>query len=119
MNKDLRRCNVSYQKMRVLGLSATKHAETMLYKGQDVTIKTFGKGYYGRTLAFIILPNGINYNEQEVADGYACVYKYRGHKSRDLSQAEFDKLNSLLNQAREQRKGLWSSHSNVMRKLCE
>ena len=118
MNKDLRRCNVSYAEMRVLGLAATEHAKTMLYKGQDVTIKTFGKGYYGRTLAFVILQNGINYNEQEVADGYACVYKYRGHKSKEMSQREFDKLNVLLNQAREQRKGLWDNNFDVMRRLC-
>ncbi len=48
----------------------------------------------------MILPDGVNYNEQEVADGYACVYKYHGHKSRELSQVEFDKLNRLMRQAR-------------------
>ena len=90
----------------------------MLHKGQKVTIKTYGKGYYGRTLAFVILPNGANYNEREVADGYACVYKYRGHKSRELSQPEFDKLNSLLEQARDGRKGLWGSDFTVMQQLC-
>ena len=118
MNKDLRRCGVDYRKMKVLGLAATKHAKTMLKKRQDVIIRTFGKGYYGRTLAFVILSNGVNYNEQEVADGYACVYKYRGRKSRELSQAEFDKLNFLLEQARDQRKGLWGSDFTVMQRLC-
>lgn len=119
MTKDLKRCGISYQEMRDLGLAATEHAKTMLYKGQNVTIQTFGKGYYGRTLAFVILPDGTNYNEREVADGYSCVYKYRGHKSRELSQTEFDELNSLLNQAREQRKGLWGNNFSVMQKLCK
>ena len=65
----------------------------------------------------MILPGGINYNEQEVADGYACVYKYHGyhgHKSRELSQAEFDKLNRLMEQARAGQKGLWGSDPQVM-----
>ncbi len=119
MNKDLKRCGVDYRKMRALGLTATEHAKTMLHKGQKVTIQTYGKGYYGRTLAFVILENGTNYNEQEVADGYSCVYKYRGRKSRELSQTEFDKLNSLLEQARRQRKGLWGSDFAVMQRLCK
>ena len=118
MLKDIRICKTTYKVMRKLGLLATKHTETLMHKGEIVTIKTFGRGYYGRILAFIILPNGVNYNEQEVADGYACVYKYHGHKSSQLSWNEFFKLNKLLKQAKRHRKGLWGINYGIMECLC-
>ncbi len=118
MLKDIRMCHTTYDQMRRLGLLATKHTKTMLYKGEHVTVRINGKGYYGRTLAFIILTNGINYNEREVADGYACVYKYRGHKSKELSEEEFENLERLLKEAKEERKGLWETDRKVMECLC-
>ena len=117
--KDMRICHTSYDQMRKLGLLATKHAKTMLYKGEKVTVVTKGKGYYGRTLAFVILPNGTNYNEKEVADGYACVYKYKGHKSRELSEKEFEKLERLMEEAEKEKKGLWGEYKGIMECLCE
>jgi len=119
MSKDMRMCHTSYKNMRYLGLLATKHAETMLYKGENVIIKTFGKGYYHRTLAYIILPDGTNYNEREVADGYACVYKYRGHKSRELPLKEYRKLLRLMDQAKRNKRGLWRQYSEIMECLCK
>ena len=119
MLKDMRICHTKYKKMRKLGLLATKHARTMLYKGEKVTVQTNGKGYYGRTLAFIILSNRTNYNEKEVADGYACVYKWHGHKSRELSEEEFKKLERLMEEAKEEKKGLWKTDKEVMECLCE
>ena len=119
MSRDIRRCHTSYEKMKRLGLLATKHAETMLYKGENVSIETFGKGYYGRTLAFVILSDGTNYNEQEVADGYACLYKYRGHKSRELSWTEWKRLNRLLDTAKKNKLGLWGKYPKIMKCLCE
>jgi len=114
MLKDVRMCGTSYNQMKQLGLSATRHTRTMIHRGQSITIKTFGKGYYGRTLAYVILPNGINYNEKEVADGYAVVYTYHGQKSREISQNEFDKLNGLMDQAKSEHKGLWGSNPQIM-----
>ena len=119
MLKDMRMCHTKYKKMRRLGLLATKHAKTMLYKGEKVTVVTKGKGYYGRTLAFIILSDGTNYNEKEVADGYACVYKWHGHKSRELSEGEFGELENLMEEAKEGKKGLWGTDKEVMECLCE
>ncbi len=119
MLKDVRMCHTKYKKMRKLGLLATKHTRTMLYKGEHVTVRTNGKGYYGRTLAFIILPDGTNYNEKEVADGYACVYKWHGHKSRELSEKEFKKLEGLMEKAKEGKKGLWKTDKKVMECLCK
>lgn len=119
MDKDIEMCRTTFKQMRKLGLLATKHAKTMLYRGEHVTVITKGKGYYGRTLAFIILPDGTNYNEKEVADGYACVYKWHGHKSRELSEGEFEKLEKLMERAKEERKGLWGEYRKIMECLCE
>ena len=119
MDKDIEMCHTTFKQMRKLGLLATKHAKTMLYKGEKVTVVTKGKGYYGRTLAFIILPDGTNYNEKEVADGYACVYKWHGHKSRELSWGEFEKLERLMEEAKAERKGLWGEYKGIMECLCE
>ena len=119
MDKDIEMCHTTFKQMRKLGLLATKHAKTMLFKGEKVTVVTKGKGYYGRTLAFIILPDGTNYNEKEVADGYACVYKWHGHKSRELSWGEFEKLERLMEEAKAERKGLWGRYRGIMECLCE
>jgi micrococcal nuclease len=78
-----------------------------------------GYGYYGRALAMVYLPDGTCYNERVVADGYACVYKYHGHKSKQLSWEEFNKLNRLMQEAREHKKGLWGRDYRVMERLCE
>ena len=119
MDKDIEMCHTTFKQMRKLGLLATKHAKTMLYKGERVTVVTKGKGYYGRTLAFIILPDGTNYNEKEVVDGYACVYKWHGHKSRELSEGEFKKLERLMEEAERKGKGLWGEYREIMECLCE
>jgi micrococcal nuclease len=121
MSKDLHRCHIKYKKMRRLGLLATKHAEELIKKGDSVIVETYGKGYYKRTLAIIRLPqsNSLNYNEQMVADGYACLYKYRGHKSKELSWAEWKRLNRLLNNAKRNRLGLWEEYPKIMKCLCK
>jgi micrococcal nuclease len=115
MSKDMRRCHVKYKKMRRLGLLATKHAEELIKKGDSVIVETFGKGYYKRTLAIIILPqsNSLNYNEQMIADGYACLYKYRGHKSKELSWAEWKRMKRLLSNAKRNRLGLWGKYDPI------
>jgi len=77
-------CGVSVEYMKSLGKMATSHAREYLHEGDQVKVIVYDHDYYGRALAFIILSNGTNYNEQMVADGYACVYKYRGRKSKEL-----------------------------------
>ncbi|HDJ96518.1 MAG TPA: hypothetical protein ENG45_00410, partial [Candidatus Aenigmarchaeota archaeon] len=94
-------CGVSVEYMKSLGKMATSHAREYLHEGDQVKAIVYGHGYYDRALAFIILSNGTNYNEQMVADGYACVYKYRGRKSKELPWEEWKKLNELLEQAKE------------------
>jgi len=81
-------CGVSAKYMKSLGKMATSHAREYLHEGDQVKVIIYGHGYYGRALAFIILSNGTNYNEQMGVDGYACVYKYRGRKSKELPWEE-------------------------------
>ena len=52
------------------------------------------------------------------SDGYSCVYKYRGQKSKELPQDEWVRLNQLLEEARKNHVGLWGKHYNVMECLC-
>ncbi|MDL1971200.1 MAG: thermonuclease family protein [Candidatus Desulfofervidaceae bacterium] len=106
MARDARECSVSQGYMKNLGQEATHYAKSLLHKGQRVKVVVYGRGYYGRTLALIYLPDGTCYNERIVADGYACVYKYHGHKSRELPWEEWVKLNQLLEKAKKNRLGL-------------
>lgn len=71
-----------------------------------------------RWLLFIY-PISPCYNEKIVADGYACVYKYHGHNSKQLSWEEFNKLNRLIQEAKKHKKGLWGRDCRVMERLCE
>ena len=119
LERDAERCGVPPSYMKHLGQEATQHAKTLLHRGERVTVVTYGHGYYGRTLAVIILPDGSSFNEDMVADGYSCVYKYHGHKSRELSQEEWDRLNQMLDEARTKHKGLWGENYKVMERLCE
>ena len=73
MLKDVRICGTTYNQMKQLGLAATKHAKTMLHRGKNVSIETFGRGYYGRTLAYVILPDGSNYIQRARGGKRICL----------------------------------------------
>ena len=103
-----------------MGKSATKYAKKLVHVGDTVQVDIRGYGYYGRALAMVYLHNdSYCYNERVVQDGYACVYKYHGHKSKQLSWEEFNKLNRLMEQAKEHKRGLWGRDYGVMECLCE
>jgi micrococcal nuclease len=57
---------------------------------------------YGRLLAYIILPDGTNFNKQMIAEGYAFEYTYRVPYPY---QDEFKQAQRL---ARENDRGLWA-----------
>ena len=118
LRKDAARCGISQAAMVRLGKEATQEAKTMLYRGERVQVAVYGRGYYGRTLALIYLPDGSCYNDRMVAQGYACVYRYHGHKSRELPWDEWKRLNKELKDAEVNRRGLWREHFNTMRVLC-
>jgi len=76
-----------------------KQAASELVFGKEVTLQTFGKDKYGRTIADVLLPDGTNVNHTLVKDGW-CWW-YRKYAPGDTV------LEGLEKDAREARKGLW------------
>ncbi len=105
--RESKRCGIKVKQMRYLGILATKFAKSILKKGEIVTVKTFGKGYYKRTLAVIILPNGNNFNKLMVINGYACSYRNK------YPYEEYEKI------AKKEKMGLWKDYYNIMDCLCK
>jgi endonuclease YncB( thermonuclease family) len=82
-----------------------KHAASDLVFGKEVTLHTFGKDKYGRTIGEVILPDGTNVNHTLVKDGWCWWYRKYAPRDRVLEQLEKD--------AREERKGLWADPQPV------
>ncbi len=88
------------------GKEASKYASSIL-TGQSVTIETdTSQGLldkYGRTLAYVFLADGRNFNELMIRDGYAYEYTYsKPYKYQKLfNDAEYD--------AKSHERGLWAS----------
>ncbi len=76
-----------------------KQAASELVFGKEVTLQTFGKDKYGRTVADVLLLDGTNVNHALVKDGW-CWW-YRKYASGDAV------LEKLEKEAREAKKGLW------------
>lgn len=76
-----------------------KQATSALVFAQVVTLQIHGKDKYGRILADVLLADEMNVNHQLVKEGW-CWW-YRKYAPENMA------LESLENQAREARKGLW------------
>lgn len=76
-----------------------KQAASALVFGKAVTLHTFEKDRYGRTIADVVLPDGLNVNQELVKQGW-CWW-YRKYAPGDTV------LEGLENEAREARRGLW------------
>ena len=60
-----------------------KHAASDLAFGKEVTIQTHGHDKYRRTLGDVILPDGVNLNQELVKDGWCWWYReYALHTMR-------------------------------------
>ena len=77
-----------------------KQAASELVFGKEVTLQTFGKDKYGRTIADVLLPDGTNVNHELVKDGW-CWW-YRKYAPGDVI------LEELGNRARASGLGLWA-----------
>ena len=75
-----------------------KQAASELVFGKEVTLQTYGKDKYKRTIGDVILPDGTNINHTLVKDGW-CWW-YRKYSTGDTV------LEGLEREAREERKGL-------------
>jgi micrococcal nuclease len=76
-----------------------KQAASELVYGKEVTIQTHGHDKYGRTIANVLLSDGINVNHALVKDGWWWWYRKYAPGNTVLERLE--------NEAREARKGLW------------
>jgi micrococcal nuclease len=82
-----------------------KPAASELAFGKDVTIQTHDYDKYTRTLGDVILPDGMNLNQELVKQGW-CWW-YRKYAPGDTL------LEGLAHDAREARKGLWADPQPV------
>jgi micrococcal nuclease len=62
------------EKGQAYGKRAKQAASGLVY-GKDVTLQTFGKDKYGRTIADVLLPDSMNLNQELVTQGWCrfCV----------------------------------------------
>jgi len=91
--KDPRR-NVQY-----FGKKAYKFT-TKLVRGETLRLERHGKDGYGRTLAYVYLPDGECINEIIIAKGYGFAYT-------KFSYARMKQYKRLEKTARKTKKGLW------------
>ena len=91
--------------VQCFGLAASDTAKELL-TGKAVRIEmdpsqgTLDK--YGRTLAYIFLPDGRLFNEFMIAEGYGHEYTYR------IPYAYQSEFKAAEKKAREEKKGLWA-----------
>jgi micrococcal nuclease len=77
-----------------------KQSASQLAFGKEVTLQTHGHDKYGRTLAEVLLPDGMNLNQELVKQGWCWWYRKYAPRDRVLEGLERD--------AREAKKGLWA-----------
>ena len=82
-----------------------KHAASDLTFGREVTLQTFGKDKYGRTLGDVILPDGTNVNQELVRHGWCWLYRKYAPGDTELERLETE--------AREASRGLWADPQPV------
>jgi micrococcal nuclease len=88
------------------GKEASKHAAALL-AGQSVSVvpdpSQGSRDKYGRTLAYIFLSDGTNFNELMIRDGYAYEYTYdKPYRYQDLFKI-------AEREAKAAERGLWAS----------
>lgn len=86
------------EKGQTYGKRARQAASKLVF-GKEVTLQTYGLDKYGRTIADVLLPDGMNVNHELVKDGW-CWW-HRKYAPGDTV------LVGLEKSAREAKRGLW------------
>lgn len=86
------------EKGQAYGKRARQAASALTF-GKEVTLETYGKDKYGRTLADVLLPDGTNANHQLVKQGWCWWYRKYAPGNTVLE--------GLEREAREAKRGLW------------
>jgi micrococcal nuclease len=82
-----------------------KQAASRLVFGKEVTLQTYGKDKYGRTLADVLLLDGTNVNHTLVEGGWCWWYRKYAPGDTELERLE--------KEARDAKKGLWADPQPV------
>jgi len=104
MNDDLTLFERALDPDQAFGTRAKQAASELVY-GKEVTLQTHGHDKYTRTLADVLLPDGMNLNQELVKQGW-CWW-YRKYAPGDTVLEGLDK------EAREARTGLWADPQPV------
>ena len=96
------------KEVQCFGQEASSYTKRLLldqpvYLKKDETQTDVDK--YDRWLRYVILPDGTNYNQQLIAEGYAFEYTY------DQPYLYQDEFKLAQKEARETQRGLWSPDS--------
>ena len=82
-----------------------KQAASALVLVKEVTLQTYGKDKYRRTLAEVLLPDGTNVNHELVKDGWCWWYRKYAPQDAELERLE--------REARDAKKGLWQDPAPI------
>ncbi len=110
--REVLKCGVSDEVMLEMGKKATNFAKRYFSAGEKIKYKSYGKGKYGRELAWI---EGKEYNADVIKSGYATVYQ----KSSQLPKEKLEELNEYQAEAKRKRRGLWRNYKDVMECLSQ
>jgi endonuclease YncB( thermonuclease family) len=77
------------EKGQAYGKRAKQAASELAY-GKEVTLQTFGKDKYGRTIADVLLPGGTNVNHTLVKDGWCWWYRKYAPENSMLERLEVE-----------------------------
>lgn len=86
------------EKRQAYGRKAKQAASALVF-GKAVTLHTFGKDKYGRTIADVLLPDVMNVNQELVKQGWCWWYRKYAPGNTELERLE--------KEAREAGRGLW------------
>lgn len=110
--EDAQKCGVSATEIETLGYIASSFLDELLNASTGALCLDYGEGYYDRILSMVEV-SGQSLNEEMVRNGYACVYQ-----SSELSTSKLEQFETLMEQAMQERKGLWGINYDLMRCLC-
>jgi micrococcal nuclease len=85
------------EKNQAFGQKAKQFTSDLCF-GKQVTLQKSGEDKYGRTLGYILLPDGKNLNKEILRAGYAWHYK-KYNQSKELADLE--------EEAKSAKRGLW------------
>jgi len=105
------KCKIDSKRMVKAGQLSSKKSEEFLKIGDLYTVVSKEKDKYDRNLCEVKNKMGVDYGEYMLEQGYAVLFK-DGDWIKD--SAIKNRLKSIQDKARNQRKGLWGGYSDVM-----